>query len=423
MPDSTIIARQSHAYANHPVIVRIREARVDAGISQRELGRRTEIAQQNICRIEGGALDPDKMQHRTLQKIADSLNTTVAALRGEAATDAPDAGWSTPDPAVKLFAFDQLAASPRNPRGRIAANDPSIDELAASIAGSGLLEPLVVRDISPGPDRLRFEIIAGHRRYEAIGRLREDGRWAEDRPVPATLVEADDATALALAITENLQRDDIHPLAEAAAFRSLRDDHGWDTARIAASIGKSRRHVQIRIGLADHLAEEVRDAFADGEINLAAARALAAIPAGEQAEGLRLYRAGEVDRADRLKQLMHPTEADRRAERQAAGLPEPAGPIGTLSTEACPDDPHHDDDDEDGDGPAAPPEDPHPDGVDRFRKSAGLRVLSMFYGGDGNLLPQSITLYDEHTRTVATFTRAGAPTPWQPRDVTPEAPE
>lgn len=180
------------------------------------------------------------------------------------------------DGQVVELRHDQIRPSPLNPRKHFDVE--SLDELAASIEASGLLQNLVVRVCDLGG----FELIAGERRWRAIGRLIERGAWAPDTPIAARIVDAfDDHQARTLAIIENLQRKDIQPLEEARAMHALKAG-GMSVPAIAQAIGMSRRHVEIRIALVTRLVPEVQDALGAGRINLAQAREL--LPAAPEVQ-------------------------------------------------------------------------------------------------------------------------------------------
>jgi ParB family transcriptional regulator, chromosome partitioning protein len=118
-----------------------------------------------------------------------------------------------------------------NPRRSLGA----VDELAASIEVHGLLQPVVVRQTGE-----RFELIAGHRRVEALRRL---GREV----VPAIVRRADADEAYVLTLVENLQRTDLRPTEEAAALETLIRAHGWTTRQVAAAIKRSQAYVSKRL--------------------------------------------------------------------------------------------------------------------------------------------------------------------------------
>lgn len=164
-----------------------------------------------------------------------------------------------------------LHASPLNPRKRMTG----IEELADSIRSVGILEPLVVRPIPYGV----YEVVAGGRRLEAA-------RMAGLDTVPCTVRPLTDEQALELAIIENNQRGDIHPLEEADAFQRLRElDPGHTPGSIAAKIGRPVAYVVSRLKLLA-LAPEAREAFSNDDITIGHAHLLAGLTPEQQAKAL-----------------------------------------------------------------------------------------------------------------------------------------
>jgi ParB family chromosome partitioning protein len=132
--------------------------------------------------------------------------------------------------ALKDLAIGSIEPNPYQPRREFAPE--AIDELASSIAASGLLQPVIVRTKSPG----RFQLIAGERRFRAIQKL----GWPK---VPAVLKEVDDRALLTFALIENLQRDDLSPLDEAQGYERLAREFDLAQAEIARLVGKDRATV------------------------------------------------------------------------------------------------------------------------------------------------------------------------------------
>jgi ParB/RepB/Spo0J family partition protein len=165
-----------------------------------------------------------------------------------------------------------IRRSPLNPRIRF---DPqALDELAQSIRTKGLIQPLVVRPARDEPGA--FEIAAGERRWRAVGLLVERGLAASDYPVPCIVRDLTDQDLLELALSENLQRKDMHFMEEAYGFAALaRSSRRGDnaTGRIADRFGKTQRWVQLRIQLAERLSPVLQEACLNDELTLEAARA------------------------------------------------------------------------------------------------------------------------------------------------------
>ena len=126
----------------------------------------------------------------------------------------------------------EIQPSPRNPRHRL----EGIDELAASIAEHQLLQPVVVRRRG----RSGYELIAGHRRLEAVKKL----GWTE---IPAVVRDETSAKAYILTLVENLQREDLTPREEAEALEVLMREHRWTTRQVGEAIKRSHVYVSKRL--------------------------------------------------------------------------------------------------------------------------------------------------------------------------------
>jgi ParB family chromosome partitioning protein len=160
-----------------------------------------------------------------------------------------------------------ITPNPMQPRTRL---DPdALAELAASVAEHGLIQPLIVTQ--QGPDR--YQLIAGERRWQA-------SRMAGLDRVPVIVKEATPQQALELALVENIQRADLNPLEEAAAYRQLVEEFGLTQEQVAERVGKSRVTVTNAIRLL-RLPAEVKQALADGTLREGHARALLALPTPE----------------------------------------------------------------------------------------------------------------------------------------------
>ena len=141
-------------------------------------------------------------------------------------------------------------------------DEESLAELADSIHEHGIIQPLTVRKLSSG----YYQIIAGERRWRAA-------RIAGLSEVPAIVIEADDRKAAELAMIENLQREDLNPMEEAAGFRSLMENYHMTQEEAAGRVGKSRSAVANALRLLN-LTEPVRAMVEDGRLSAGHARAL-----------------------------------------------------------------------------------------------------------------------------------------------------
>jgi ParB family chromosome partitioning protein len=162
----------------------------------------------------------------------------------------------------RRVAIEFLHPNPRNPRRQFAAAE--LDELAASIKERGIIQPIAVR-AAPGGSGA-FEIIAGERRWRAAQR-------AGIHDVPVVVLDVSDAEALELAIIENVQREDLNPLEEAAGYQALGDEFKYGQDDIAKIVGKSRSHVANMLRLLK-LPDAVQAFIRSGELDAGHARAL-----------------------------------------------------------------------------------------------------------------------------------------------------
>lgn len=159
--------------------------------------------------------------------------------------------------------LDQVVPNPSQPR--VAFDEQGLDELAASIAEVGVLQPVVVRHLDDG----RYALIAGERRWRAA-------RRAGLAEIPAVVRDSDDRGTLTAALIENLQRQDLGPLEEAAAFNQLLEDHGMTHDEVASAVGKSRPAVTNTIRLLQ-LPAVIQGMVERGELTAGHARALLTI--------------------------------------------------------------------------------------------------------------------------------------------------
>jgi len=170
--------------------------------------------------------------------------------------------------AISVLPLAALQAGRCQPRTRM--DESSLRDLAASIRTYGVMQPLVVRPIGPE----RWEIIAGERRFRAaqIAGLAE---------VPVVVREVPDEQALALALIENIQREDLNPLEQAQAIRRLIDEFGYSHEQAAEAIGRSRSATSNLLRLLN-LAEPVQTMLLAGDLDMGHARALLALDRVQQ---------------------------------------------------------------------------------------------------------------------------------------------
>ena len=173
------------------------------------------------------------------------------------------------EPAAADGALETLAVSAIQPgryQPRRHFDDAALDELAASIKTQGLLQPLVVRAVARG----RYELIAGERRWRAAQR-------AGLTELPALVREVPEQTVLALALIENIQREDLSPLEEAQALQRLIEEFGLTHQQTADAVGRSRAAVSNLLRLLE-LPAPVRALLDARRLEMGHARALATLP-------------------------------------------------------------------------------------------------------------------------------------------------
>jgi ParB family chromosome partitioning protein len=139
---------------------------------------------------------------------------------------------------VKVIPLERIESNPEQPR--LAFDEATLEELAASIREHGVLQPILVRPVGEN----HFQLIAGERRWRA-------SKIAGMTSIPALVEDIDDETALEISIIENLQREDISPLDEAAMYDRMIKDHGYSIRKLAEKLGKDKGYLENRLRLAD----------------------------------------------------------------------------------------------------------------------------------------------------------------------------
>jgi ParB family chromosome partitioning protein len=164
--------------------------------------------------------------------------------------------------------LSRLQAGKYQPRTRM--DEGALQELAASIRAQGLMQPILVRGV--GGDK--FEIIAGERRFRAA-------RIAGLSEVPVLVKDVSDQAAAAMALIENIQREDLNPLEEAQGIQRLLDDFSFTHEQAAEAVGRSRSAVSNLLRLLN-LAAPVQTMLLAGDLDMGHARALLAVDAASQ---------------------------------------------------------------------------------------------------------------------------------------------
>ncbi len=183
--------------------------------------------------------------------------------RGLGALIPPSAG-ETPGAGFAELPVSAISANRRQPRTTF--DEEALNALTASVREVGVLQPILVR--ATGPDT--YELVAGERRWRAAKR-------AGLQFIPALIRTADDAGALEQALVENLQREDLNPMDEAAAYQQLIEDFGLTHDEVAARVGRSRAAVTNTLRLFQ-LPPSVQRLVAEGKLSAGHARALLGSP-------------------------------------------------------------------------------------------------------------------------------------------------
>ena len=196
------------------------------------------------------------------------LGLGLEALLGPRVREAGEASAGTNGATPHTLKLTQLQAGKYQPRTRM--DEGSLYELAESIKAQGVMQPILVRPVAPG----RYEIIAGERRVRAAGLAGLD-------EVPVLVREVPDEAAAAMALIENIQREDLNPLEEAQGLKRLTDEFGLTHEQAAQSVGRSRSAASNLLRLLN-LTEPVQQMLMAGDIDMGHARALLPLEGAQQ---------------------------------------------------------------------------------------------------------------------------------------------
>jgi len=250
------------------------------------------------------ALEKKKSNIKGLGRGLDALLGDAPAARATA-PDAPQ-GAAAAGPKREL-PIEQLKPNAEQPR-RMFDKD-AIDELAASIVARGMLQPILVRP--KGPDA--YEIVAGERRWRAAQK-------AQLHKVPVIIRELTDEETAEIALIENVQRVDLNPVEEAAAYARLSAVYNRTQEEISKAVGKSRSHVANIMRLLN-LPQKALDALSANEITMGHARALLGAPSPKQVLDFVLSRGLSVRQTEALVRQLNTRESDGRAGKASAPAP------------------------------------------------------------------------------------------------------
>lgn len=195
------------------------------------------------------------------------LGRGLDALLGSAALSTMD-GEQRPDSELKEIPVDLMQRGKYQPR--INMHNESLQELADSIGAQGVVQPIVVRPIGGG----KYEIIAGERRWRAA-------QLAGLHTIPSVVRDVPDSAAIAIALIENIQRENLSPLEEAYALQRLLDEFDMTHQQAAEAVGRSRAAVSNLLRLQE-LNKDVQAMLQQGELEMGHGRALLGLRGGTQ---------------------------------------------------------------------------------------------------------------------------------------------
>lgn len=206
---------------------------------------------------------------RGLGRGLDALLSTVEQVHEPVVKDS-----AKPLDGYRLLSVDAIQRGRYQPRRDLEPG--ALEELADSIRAQGIMQPIVVRSVEGNN---RFEIIAGERRWRA-------GQMAGLTEIPALVREVPDEAAIAMALIENIQRENLNPIEEAVALQRLQQEFELTQQQVAKAVGKSRSTIANLLRLMK-LEEEVKKMLDYGDLEMGHARALLALESEAQLEAAR----------------------------------------------------------------------------------------------------------------------------------------
>ena len=200
------------------------------------------------------------------------LGRGLEALLGPKVEDAPDTASYAESGLPSQLKLDQMVAGMYQPRTRM--DEGALYELAESIKAQGIMQPILVRQLHDGPNAGKYEIIAGERRFRA-------SKLAGLESVPVLVRDVPNEAAAAMALIENIQREDLNPLEEAQGLQRLIKEFGLTHEAAAQAVGRSRSAGSNLLRLLN-LAEPVQTMLMAGDLDMGHARALLSLDKAAQ---------------------------------------------------------------------------------------------------------------------------------------------
>jgi len=215
---------------------------------------------------------------------------------------------------LSKIAINNLSPGKYQPRKDM--SDAALEELSLSIQSQGIIQPIVVRPISNGDKGdEQYEIIAGERRWRAA-------QLAQLTEVPCLIKDVPDESAVAIALIENIQREDLNAMEEAVALERLLTEFDLTHQEVALAVGKSRTTVTNLLRL-NNLNEEVKTFLENGDIEMGHARALLALDDSLQAEAARTVATKELTVRETealIKKMQIPSEEKQIKEKDQTSI-------------------------------------------------------------------------------------------------------
>ena len=205
-------------------------------------------------------------------KKSKGLGRGLEALLGPKVQDAPAADMTAETGVPTQLKLDQMVAGMYQPRTRM--DEGALYELAESIKAQGIMQPILVRQLTEGENAGKYEIIAGERRFRA-------SRLAGLESVPVLVRDVPNEAAAAMALIENIQREDLNPLEEAQGLQRLIKEFGLTHEAAAQAVGRSRSAASNLLRLLN-LAEPVQSMLMAGDLDMGHARALLSLDKATQ---------------------------------------------------------------------------------------------------------------------------------------------
>lgn len=238
------------------------------------------------------------------RKPRPGLGRGLSSLLGDSTREAPVSGVERQPSGVRLLSVTAMVPHPDQPRRHF--DEAALDDLAASIALRGLIQPIVVR-----PHGKEYQIVAGERRWRAAQRARL-------HEVPVLVRELSDAETMEIALVENIQRQDLNAIEEADAYRKLIGEFGHTQDALAKLVHKSRSHIANLLRLLD-LPAPVQQLVVTQQLSMGHARAIIGAPDPEALADRVIAKGLSVRETERLA---------REAKPQPLGGAQPRGSLG-----------------------------------------------------------------------------------------------